>query len=329
MSEPGIDVADLTVRFEGNVAVDTVSLSASSPALDHVASGCPPPATDQRGVTRPGGSTCDSGAFEAVPSLSIDPVSKDFGTVTVGQSSGSQRFIVRNTGDLPVPLTGVTTTDPQFAVQPGSDPGRCPVTLAVGATCFVDVVFTPGAPGGASATLRVTSSNAGAVQAALTGTAVAVPPPPPPPPDPCASDRAAPKVRIVSDQGRRLYGVGQTASITTTASDASGLAVDPSRKRQPISTSKPGLVSVTKRARDKCGRTAARTFRYRVVAAPTATIVHRASRPGCRTRFIAAATIVSEIALRRSQILVDGRVLVTSTKKRLLARVLTRRLRRN
>jgi len=31
-----------------------------------VASGCPPPATDQRGVTRPQGPACDIGAFEVV-----------------------------------------------------------------------------------------------------------------------------------------------------------------------------------------------------------------------------------------------------------------------
>jgi hypothetical protein len=44
--------------------VPTMALSATSPALDVVTTGCPPPATDARGVTRPQGDACDAGAFE-------------------------------------------------------------------------------------------------------------------------------------------------------------------------------------------------------------------------------------------------------------------------
>ena len=42
----------------------THALGATSPAVDGVLSGCPPPATDQRGVVRPQGPRCDIGAFE-------------------------------------------------------------------------------------------------------------------------------------------------------------------------------------------------------------------------------------------------------------------------
>jgi hypothetical protein len=42
----------------------TVPLLAGSAAIDHTTS-CP--ASDQRGVTRPQGSACDTGAFELVP----------------------------------------------------------------------------------------------------------------------------------------------------------------------------------------------------------------------------------------------------------------------
>lgn len=43
----------------------TMALLAGSPAIDAVASGlCPPPATDQRGISRPQGPRCDIGAFE-------------------------------------------------------------------------------------------------------------------------------------------------------------------------------------------------------------------------------------------------------------------------
>ena len=43
----------------------THALVPGSPALDAVATGCPPPTTDQRGVARPQGARCDIGAVEA------------------------------------------------------------------------------------------------------------------------------------------------------------------------------------------------------------------------------------------------------------------------
>jgi CSLREA domain-containing protein/uncharacterized repeat protein (TIGR01451 family) len=51
---------------------DTMALLAGSPAIDAgTNAGCP--ATDQRGVARPQGSTCDIGAFELVPTPSTPP----------------------------------------------------------------------------------------------------------------------------------------------------------------------------------------------------------------------------------------------------------------
>jgi predicted outer membrane repeat protein len=44
---------------------ETIALQPDSPAVDLVGEGtCPPPDTDQRGVARPQGEACDSGAFE-------------------------------------------------------------------------------------------------------------------------------------------------------------------------------------------------------------------------------------------------------------------------
>jgi predicted outer membrane repeat protein len=45
----------------------TRALPKSSPAIDGVVKGCPPPATDQRGVSRPQGLACDIGAYELKP----------------------------------------------------------------------------------------------------------------------------------------------------------------------------------------------------------------------------------------------------------------------
>ena len=52
----------LQVNAPGTTA--TMALGAGSPAIDAVAAGCPPPSTDQRGVTRPQGARCDIGAYE-------------------------------------------------------------------------------------------------------------------------------------------------------------------------------------------------------------------------------------------------------------------------
>ena len=46
---------------------ETIALQSDSPAVDLVGQeACPPPATDQRGVERPQGEACDSGAYELV-----------------------------------------------------------------------------------------------------------------------------------------------------------------------------------------------------------------------------------------------------------------------
>ena len=50
----------------------TMALQPGSPAIDRVPAGlCPPPATDQRGVTRPQGIGCDSGAYEATAAAPV------------------------------------------------------------------------------------------------------------------------------------------------------------------------------------------------------------------------------------------------------------------
>ncbi|WP_338200429.1 choice-of-anchor Q domain-containing protein [Candidatus Nephthysia bennettiae] len=52
----------------------TIALQAGSPALDAGDPACPPPATDQRGMSRPQGPRCDIGAFELAVPLPAPPV---------------------------------------------------------------------------------------------------------------------------------------------------------------------------------------------------------------------------------------------------------------
>lgn len=44
---------------------ETQALMADSPAIDYGSADCPPPATDQRGISRPQGNRCDIGAYES------------------------------------------------------------------------------------------------------------------------------------------------------------------------------------------------------------------------------------------------------------------------
>jgi predicted outer membrane repeat protein len=53
---------------------ETLALQAGSPALDAGDPACPPPATDQRGLSRPQGPRCDIGAFELAVPLPAPPV---------------------------------------------------------------------------------------------------------------------------------------------------------------------------------------------------------------------------------------------------------------
>jgi len=49
---------------------ETHALLDGSPAIDAVLTGCPPPGTDQRGVTRPQGPICDMGAYKKIVTVS-------------------------------------------------------------------------------------------------------------------------------------------------------------------------------------------------------------------------------------------------------------------
>jgi predicted outer membrane repeat protein len=101
-----VGVNPLLGPLQDNGSPHTHALLFGSPAIDAVASVCPPPATDARGITRPQGSVCDIGAFEAVPG----PVPDTVGLVDVSQGIWYLRntagqvtsFFYGNPVDLPI-----------------------------------------------------------------------------------------------------------------------------------------------------------------------------------------------------------------------------------
>jgi hypothetical protein len=87
----------------------THALVSGSPAVDAVGSGCPPPNTDQRGIARPQGSTCDIGAFElGPPQPGVLQINSQ--TFSVPEDGGTATISVTRTGgsDGPVSVSYLT-----------------------------------------------------------------------------------------------------------------------------------------------------------------------------------------------------------------------------
>jgi uncharacterized repeat protein (TIGR01451 family) len=86
----------------------TMALLPGSPALN-AGVACPPPATDQRGVSRPQGAACDVGAFESRPQADLAITKSDNGASPAPGEAMSYTIVARNNG--PTAVTGATVTD--------------------------------------------------------------------------------------------------------------------------------------------------------------------------------------------------------------------------
>ena len=99
-----------------------------------------------------------------LPKISVDPV--DFGNVLIGKSL-TRQTTVRNTGPIPVAVRAASVPPPFSVTQPNCD-------LQPGATCTIDVTFSPTAPRQEQTLLTVNAGIPGAAgaaaQAPVTGT---------------------------------------------------------------------------------------------------------------------------------------------------------------
>jgi 6-phosphogluconolactonase (cycloisomerase 2 family) len=98
------------------------------------------------------------------PTAAIFPSSEDFGSVTVGQSSGSKLLTLTNTGGQALSVTSISVT--------GSNPGdfvatpNCslPTVLSPNATCTISLIFSPTVAGARQASLATTDNAPGSPQ---------------------------------------------------------------------------------------------------------------------------------------------------------------------
>jgi len=113
------------------------------------------------------------GAVLPAPAVSLSPKSLAFGGQVVGTTSAPQTVTLTNTGNGILNIRSIATTTGDF----GST-SACASTLAPGASCTIDVTFTPAALGTATSTLSVASDAAGSPHSvSLSGTGTAPPAP--------------------------------------------------------------------------------------------------------------------------------------------------------
>jgi hypothetical protein len=97
----------------------------------------------------------------------VSPTSVAFGSAPRGTSSGPQSVTVKNTGAVALPVRKITLSgaNPLQFLQTDT----CGTSVAVGATCTINVAFKPNSTGPKTAALNV-SAGAGTQSVALSGT---------------------------------------------------------------------------------------------------------------------------------------------------------------
>jgi hypothetical protein len=160
-------------------------LKVNSPAIDYVPVANLHPTTDFFGNPRPDPavpSRFDIGAVEyqstdTTAVLVVTPVALSFGNVVDGTTSTAQTLTLQNDGAVGATGIAIAIVGARFSRATGAASGTCPTTatftLAAGATCTINVVFKPTAPGPVTGTLAITASVAVAGSpVSLSGTAI-------------------------------------------------------------------------------------------------------------------------------------------------------------
>jgi Abnormal spindle-like microcephaly-assoc'd, ASPM-SPD-2-Hydin/FG-GAP-like repeat len=106
----------------------------------------------------------------------VSPAVVDFGSVAVGSTSDLMTVTVTNSTPSLVNISGIAITEAGPSQEYNQVSTTCGATLAVGASCTVQVTFAPTVAGAKSASLEVTDDAPGSPQSAtLSGTGTAAP----------------------------------------------------------------------------------------------------------------------------------------------------------
>jgi hypothetical protein len=88
-----------------------------------------------------------------VPVFTASPTSVIFGAQTTNVASAPVAVTVTNTGVVPLPIAGIALST--SGSQPFSQTNTCGSSVAIGATCIINIVFDPAAAGSNTAALNV------------------------------------------------------------------------------------------------------------------------------------------------------------------------------
>jgi uncharacterized protein len=102
-----------------------------------------------------------------VSAATLTPTTATFPATAIGVHSSGQAFTLTNTGETALTITSITASG-AFAAS-----NSCNGSLAIGASCPINVVFTPTAVGAANGVLQVVTSASSTQASTLTGTGVA------------------------------------------------------------------------------------------------------------------------------------------------------------
>jgi hypothetical protein len=101
------------------------------------------------------------------PILNANPTSLSFASTVVGNTTGTQAVTITNTGTASATVSGVSVSNTEFTQS-----NNC-TTIAVNASCTVNVAFKPAAGGARSGTLTVASNaNNAPTTVSLSGTGI-------------------------------------------------------------------------------------------------------------------------------------------------------------
>jgi len=112
-------------------------------------------------------------AIAALPEISYEPTSLDFGSVYANYESDPKVITISNTGNADLIIGSISTDVPDFLIQKDNCSGKA---IAAGSSCTVEMVFMPSSTGDKSAKLTI-PSNVPAVNVELSGTGVNEPTP--------------------------------------------------------------------------------------------------------------------------------------------------------
>jgi uncharacterized OB-fold protein len=106
-----------------------------------------------------------------VPTYTLSAASLAFGNEVVNVASAPKPVTLTNTGTLALPISSITLST--SGSQPYAQTNTCGSSVATGASCTINVVFSPASTGSAAATLSISIGNGvGTQTVALSGTGI-------------------------------------------------------------------------------------------------------------------------------------------------------------